>query len=253
MNICQLPHDVLSSLVSSSVEDRMLKKQVRARRVFSDGKNSFICIGNEFHGSRMLVSIVKVSSTLFHHDFIWNRNNQRWAFESTGQILTTVLECDISPAAVALAISRQSPKGYGMMLELDSSLLVNGRAYLMSKGFDRDKADYHALIAFQKAMDAITYIEGTNFFACLNSAYYSRLSNEFRYEQKAGRASPELSLIEDLTSEEMDVPLVCGSLAHKIADLVLGGQTFEEASESLCLTEAERQSVKQELALALGV
>jgi hypothetical protein len=51
----------------------------------------------------------------------------------------------------------------------------------------------------------------------------------------------------------MDVPLVCGSLAHKVADLVLGGQTFEEASESLRLTEAERQSVKQELALALGV
>jgi hypothetical protein len=64
MNICQLPPDVLSSLVSSSVEDRMLKKQVRARRVFSDGRHSFICIGNEFHGSRMLVSIVKVSSTL---------------------------------------------------------------------------------------------------------------------------------------------------------------------------------------------
>jgi hypothetical protein len=253
MNISQLPTEILSSLVSSSVEDRMLKKQVRARRVFSDGKNSFICVGNEFHRSGIAVSLVKVCSTLFGHDFIWNRNSQRWAFESTGQVQTTVIVCELHPAAKALAVSRQSAKGYGMMLDLDAGLLANGRAYLMERGFDKEKADYHALIAFQKAMDAITFIEGTNFFACLNSAYYSRLSNEYRYEEKAGRASRDSALNEDIVASKDSAPLGVSKVAQRIADLVLAGYTFDEAANKFNLDELQRLAIVKELASALGV
>jgi hypothetical protein len=252
--------ETYSAMVSAAIPDRMLRTTVRARRIFDLNGQYVTPTAVAFDGDACQeITLSEVKLVTCYHDLIWEKKKHVHQFAMTGKFF--ILECpgEIVEESAFLALSRIRGRGYGLMASKYENLLsLMAIKAMRGAGFSFEDADKIALQAFTKACDAAIYIEGSDFTKNFNAILNSRIQNEVRNALANGHAhdyrSSHASFEDQSASKQDDRFLsVSGNLAQMFCDLILAGNTPEEARHALMMTEAEFEQTKALLAQELGI